>query len=80
MRGIPYKVSEWDGFTVKIKYNQIYLIDIFNSWKVLENLLKNIGLEKPHTRAIQPATKSVAAYLFVMPNLFNFESIYERTD
>jgi hypothetical protein len=48
MRGIPGKVIEWDGFTVKIKYNHIYLIDIFNSWKVLENLLKNIGLEKPH--------------------------------
>lgn len=75
MRGIPDKVIEWDGFTVKIKYNHIYLIDIFNSWKVLENLLKNIGLEKPHPRAIQPTTKSVAANLFVMQNLFNVESI-----
>ena len=46
MSGIPDKVIEGDGFTVEIKNNQIYLIDIFNSEKVLKNLLKEIELEK----------------------------------
>ncbi len=46
MRGVPDKVIEGDGFTVEIKDNQVYLIDIFNSGKVLENLLDNIELEK----------------------------------
>ena len=46
MRGIPDKVIEGDGFTVEIKDNQIYLIDIFNSEKVLKNMLKEIELEK----------------------------------
>lgn len=46
MRGIPDKVFEGDGFTVEIKDNQVYLIDIFNSGKVLENLLNNVELEK----------------------------------
>lgn len=46
MQGIPDKVIEGDGFTVEIKDNQVFLIDIFNSGKVLENLLKNIELEK----------------------------------
>ena len=46
MRGIPDRVIEGDGFTVEIKDNQVYLIDIFNSEKVLGNLLKNIELEE----------------------------------
>ncbi len=46
MHGIPDKVIEGDGFTVEIKDNQIYLIDIFNSEKVLRYLLKEIELEK----------------------------------
>ncbi|MGR3221268.1 MAG: hypothetical protein ACUZ8H_15845 [Candidatus Anammoxibacter sp.] len=46
MRGIPDKVIEGNGFTVEIKDNQIYLIDIFNSEKVLRTLLKEIELEK----------------------------------
>lgn len=46
IQGIPDKVIEGDGFTVEIKDNQVYLIDIFNAGKVLENLLKNIELEK----------------------------------
>ena len=46
MRGVPDKVIEGDGFTVEIKDNQVYLIDVFNSEKVLENLLKSIESEK----------------------------------
>ena len=46
MRGIPDRVIEGDGFTVEIKDNQVYVIDIFNSEKVLGNLLKSIELEE----------------------------------
>ena len=46
MRGIPDRVIEGDGFTVEIKDDQVYLIDIFNSEKVLGNLLKSIELEE----------------------------------
>ena len=45
MRGIPDRVIEGDGFTVEIKDEQVYLIDIFNSQKVLGNLLNTIPLE-----------------------------------
>lgn len=44
--GIPDRVFEGDGFTVEIKDNQVYMIDIFNTEKVLGNLLKNIPLEE----------------------------------
>lgn len=46
-KGIPDRVLEGEGFTVEIKDNQIYMIDIFNTEKVLGNLLKNISLEEP---------------------------------
>lgn len=46
MQGMPDKVIEGEGFTVEIKDNQVYLIDIFNSGKVLEKLLNNVELEK----------------------------------
>ncbi|MDA0748929.1 MAG: hypothetical protein O2954_20615 [bacterium] len=46
MKGIPDRVIEGDGFTVEIKDNQVYLIDIFNSGKVLGNLLKSIESEE----------------------------------
>ena len=46
MRGIPDRVIEGDGFTVEIKDNQVYLIDFFNSEKVLGNLLKSVELEE----------------------------------
>jgi predicted RNA-binding protein len=40
--GLPDKVMEGDGFTVEVKNNQVYLIDIFNSNIVLGNLLKSL--------------------------------------
>lgn len=46
MTGIPDRVIEGDGFTVEIKDNQIYLIDIFNAEKVLGNLLKTVESEE----------------------------------
>ncbi len=46
MKGIPDNVIEGDGFTVEIKDNKVFLIDIFNSRKVLGNLLKTIDLKK----------------------------------
>ena len=42
IKGLPDKVMEGDGFTVEIKDNQVYLIDIFNSDKVLGNLIKSL--------------------------------------
>ncbi|MDP6778425.1 MAG: hypothetical protein QGI83_16845 [Candidatus Latescibacteria bacterium] len=48
MSGLPDKVLEGDGFTVEIKDDQVYLIDIFNSKKVLENLLRNVESEQAH--------------------------------
>jgi len=45
-KGIPDRILEGDGFTVEIKDNQIYLIDIFNAEKVLGNLLKSIPSEE----------------------------------
>jgi predicted RNA-binding protein len=45
-RGIPDKVIEGDGFTVEIKDEQLFLIDIFNPEKVFGALLKGIGLEE----------------------------------
>ena len=46
MRGIPDKVIEGEGFTVEIKDDQVYIIDIFDSEKVLGNLLKNVATEE----------------------------------
>lgn len=46
MKGIPDRVIEGDGFTVELKDNQIYLIDIFNSEKVLGQLLKSLRFEE----------------------------------
>ncbi len=46
MKGIPDNVIEGDGFTVEIKDNKVFLIDIFNARKVLGNLLKTIDLKK----------------------------------
>jgi len=45
-RVIPDKVIEGDGFTVEIKDEQLFLIDIFNPEKVFGALLKGIGLEE----------------------------------
>jgi pyrimidine operon attenuation protein/uracil phosphoribosyltransferase len=41
--GLPDKVIEGDGFTVEIKNNQVYLIDIFNSEKMLKHLLSELN-------------------------------------
>lgn len=49
MAGLPDRVLEGDGFTVEIKDDQVYLIDIFNSKKVLENLLRNVESEQTHS-------------------------------
>jgi predicted RNA-binding protein len=46
MKGIPDKVIEGDGFTVEIKNDKVFAIDIFNSQKVLGNLLKTLRLKK----------------------------------
>ena len=46
LSGIPDQVIDGEGFTVEVKDNQVYLIDIFNSEKVMENLLKNVELKK----------------------------------
>ena len=46
MRGLPDKVVDGDGFTVEFKDGQIYLIDIFNSAKVLKTLLATLDVEK----------------------------------
>ena len=42
LKGLPEKVYEGDGFTVEIKNNEVYLIDIFNAEKVLKKLLKTV--------------------------------------
>jgi len=42
IKGLPEKVYEGDGFTVEIKNNEVYLIDIFNSEKMLKKLLKTV--------------------------------------
>jgi pyrimidine operon attenuation protein/uracil phosphoribosyltransferase len=42
IKGLPEKVYEGDGFTVEIKNNQVYLIDIYNAEKVLKNMLKHV--------------------------------------
>ncbi|OFY67157.1 MAG: hypothetical protein A3H98_10580 [Bacteroidetes bacterium RIFCSPLOWO2_02_FULL_36_8] len=42
IKGLPEKVIQGDGFTVEIKNKQIYLIDIFNTEKMLKKMLKNI--------------------------------------
>ena len=42
IKGLPEKVYEGDGFTVEIKNEQVYLIDIYNAEKVLKNMLKNV--------------------------------------
>ena len=42
LKGLPDKVYEGDGFTVEIKNNEVYLIDIFNAEKVLKKLLKTV--------------------------------------
>ena len=42
IKGLPEKVYEGDGFTVEIKNNEVYLIDIFNSEKMLRKLLKTV--------------------------------------
>ena len=43
IKGLPDKVFEGDGFTVEIKNNQVYLIDIFNSEKMLKHLLNELN-------------------------------------
>lgn len=45
MKGLPEKVFHGDGFTVEIKNNEVYLIDIFNSEKVLNKLIKSVNTE-----------------------------------
>ena len=45
IEGLPEKVYQGDGFTVEIKNDQVYLIDIFNAEKVLNNLLKSLKIE-----------------------------------
>ncbi|MBI2968052.1 MAG: hypothetical protein HYY40_09590 [Bacteroidetes bacterium] len=45
IKGLPDKVYQGDGFTVEVKNSQIYLIDIFNAEKVLNNLLKSVKKE-----------------------------------
>ncbi|MBI4947074.1 MAG: hypothetical protein HY840_11815 [Bacteroidetes bacterium] len=45
IKGLPDKVYQGDGFTVEIKNNQVYLIDIFNAEKMLNNLLKSVKTE-----------------------------------
>ena len=40
LKGLPDRAMEVDGFTVEVKDNQVYMIDIFNSNKVIGNLLK----------------------------------------
>jgi len=45
IKGIPDKVIDGDDCRVNLSEVLVYLIDIFNSEKVLENLLKNIELE-----------------------------------
>jgi len=46
MKGISDQVLEGDGFTVELKDDQVYLIDIFNSGKVMGNLLKMLPAEE----------------------------------
>ena len=45
-RGIPDRVIEGEGFTVEIKDDQLYLIDIFDSQKVFGNLLRGLEIEE----------------------------------
>ena len=45
IKGLPEKVIEGDGFTVEIKNNEVYLVDIFNAEKVLKSLLKTVKLK-----------------------------------
>ncbi len=42
VKGLPDKVYQGDGFTVETKNNQVYLIDVFNTEKVLNKLLKSV--------------------------------------
>ncbi len=42
IKGLPEKVLHGDGFTVEIKNEQVYLIDIYNAEKALGNLIKTI--------------------------------------
>ena len=42
LKGLPDKVYEGDGYTVEVKNDEVYLIDIFNSEKLLHNLLKTV--------------------------------------
>lgn len=37
IKGLPEKVYQGDGFTVEIKNNQVYLIDIFNAELLITN-------------------------------------------
>lgn len=46
MRGVSDQVIEGDGFTVEFKDNQVYLVDIFNTKKVMGNLLKTLPAEE----------------------------------
>ena len=45
-RGIPDRVIEGEGFTVEIKDDQLYLIDVFDSQKVFGNLLRDLKIEE----------------------------------
>ena len=45
VKGLPESVIEGDGFTVEIKNNEVYLIDIFNAEIVLKNLLRTVKLK-----------------------------------
>ena len=45
IKGLPDKVFHGDGYTVEIKKNQVYLIDIYNAEKVLNIMLKNVEME-----------------------------------
>jgi hypothetical protein len=39
-KGLPDKVIHGDGYTIEIKNNEIYLIDIFNPVKLVELLVE----------------------------------------
>jgi hypothetical protein len=45
IKGLPEKVLQGDGFTVEIKNEKVYLIDIYNAEKVLTHLLKDMNTE-----------------------------------
>ncbi len=42
IKGLPEKVFQGDGFTVEMKNDEVYLIDIYNAEKVLDILFKTI--------------------------------------